>query len=180
MLMMAMLVAIVGVGLLSASLVPTEVTKSKRGQEEQLKSALAQIRFAFDLKRLHDPNYNPPLKTAAQVASVLKTLADGKFLRNASMTDPTVVSHLWSGSSEFYWQGNSNYSYNTSFESAVPPDTSKMEVVASWSTDPSVTEAASDTKFFPSQGETAFDDYSGQNKLGKRLLLSGTSLRLTR
>ncbi len=176
--MLVMLVAITVAGIIGSQLAERTEIRDTRNREELLRHTLARIRSAFDMKFRLDATYDPDLSTPAAIQQALQDLVRDRLLGREELRDPLIPASLWGMNTENYWKSVGNVSVNSSFESDVAPDLTKSEVVASWSTGDITTSAASDSLFTPSRFSGAFDDYLNQNKLGRPMTASGTSLRI--
>jgi|GEM_PF-2927233 len=175
--MLTLLIVMMVGGLIAARLIPSYEVQQQRQSDLQLKFSLAQIRQAFDLKRQASPSYNPSLDTPAAILQVLRDLTRENYLRSESLQDMTVPQYSWGVSvNQSYWKGTGNIASNTSFED----DDTSTGFLASWTVGTSDTRAASDTTFFPSKDTAVFDDYNGQNKLGKILSNTGNSIMISK
>lgn len=176
--MLVLLAALLVGGIMASKLLPKQEVQAQRRSEQELRTTIAEIRQAFDLKEFVAGSFIPDLSTPAKINAVLKQLETENFLRNASMTDSTMFAGQWINNT--FWVGTSNIPFNTSFEGSAPLDITKNEFLASWSLGTPDTIAASDTTFWPSRDSDKFDDYSGQNKFGKIMQINGASMKLTR
>lgn len=176
--MLVMLVAVMVAGIIGSQLATRTEVRTTRDREEQLRHTLARIRNAFDLKFRLDAAYDPDLSTPALIQQSLQQLVQDRLLGREELRDPLVTPSLWGMHAEHYWKSVGNVSVNSSFESDAAPDLTKSEVVASWSAGDINTTAAPDADFTPSRFSGEFDDYLQQNKLGRPMTASGTSLRV--
>ena len=172
-LMMMLMVAMVVGGVVALRLLPQEDIIARREKESELHSNLSQIREAFDLKLESDPDWDPDLSSKTGIENAIASLTDENFLREKSLTDPTVPTYLWGTSANYYWRASINIASNSSFEIEDPVDPTK---IAYWLLSPG-TVAASDS-YYPN--DSSIDDYPHQNKLGQILRNSGSSLRITK
>jgi len=177
--MMLMLLVALGVaGMIAGRVLPRQEVIAQKAAEDSLRVNLAEIRQAFDLKTLVDGTFNPDLSTPEKIRQTLEGLKNDKLLRSDELDDPTMFSSSWNTGTMTYWLGVPNFLFNTSLESSLPPAPS--EVVSSWSCATTDTSAATDTTFWPSSNSSEFDDYKGQNKMGKKLTIFGSSLKITK
>lgn len=184
-LMIALMVVIGVMGLISYNLIPDRQTETQRRDEQALRTSLAEVRQAFDLKEMLTGSLTYDLLSTgsvpiASITAILKSLQNDNLLRSAAMTDSTFFRDQWGLSSSSYWVMTSNIPFNNSFEASVAPDLSKSEFLASWSLGTPDTIATHDKAFWLSRDNDSFDDYRNQNKFGKVMTSSGTSMRVDR
>ncbi|MEW5993902.1 MAG: hypothetical protein AB1744_05855 [Candidatus Zixiibacteriota bacterium] len=179
--MLALVIAI-AVGSFAASrLIPEGPTLTDRRQQSDLRFVLGQIRNGSDLLLRVDPSHVISLPDRAAIVSHLRELASRNLLPRHNPKDPTIPEFQWGTDPvRLYWVANGsngilgNRSFNSSFESAVPPTAG--EIVASWGAVFGTT-AGTSTYLLD---DPDVDDYQGQNKVGNRLASGGWSMQITR
>lgn len=167
---LVVLFAIFAGGVGALQLLPDHSIQDKRGKALQLRMTIGQLRQAFDMKYLVDPNYDPDLSTSIQIKAELKKLADENYLREESLSDLTIQKHLWNTQDCYFWYGISNFSQNSSFENLQADGSA-----SSWTLIKD-TQAQSDNIYLDTP---QIDTYTAQNKLGKDFSTVGKSLKIT-
>lgn len=179
--MLAVLIMVFIGGIIASRVTPSYEIQIQRQNTHDLKFALMQLRQAFELKTLKDPdwirNSNKDVNKASDVYDLIyEILVKQEKLIGNVPNDNTIPKYQWFRNPElhpsvaFFWTITGNIASNTNFETfnfenELPP----------WNFTPD-SKISTATVLFPS----FLDDYDGQNKFGKPLSKKNTVLVITK
>lgn len=175
MLMLLLLVVVAGISALK--IIPDQGLLTKRTQEAELNTNLSHLRFAFDIKQITYPEWDPTdggtidLNDKEKIQQLIDSLHADGFLRSAKISDPTIMRHNWGNNN--FWKYRQNLINNSSFENET------ADLPDNWTcTTNTETNLILDTENFLWADE--LDDYPNQNKFGKLMSIEGKSLKITK
>jgi hypothetical protein len=178
--MLSLMVLVFLVGLGTTKLTPTHSRQEGTLRDHTLRTALAEIRQALEIKRFLNPLFIPDFSTPQKVFDELTALKLDRLLLSEALIDPTVPQKDWGKDKTYFWVPVINLIRNPSFESTLPPDPAKNECKPFWASSTFDTLVATDSVYYPSRNTSRFDEFPSQNKFGVFFAPRGHAIRVIR
>lgn len=191
--MLGLLILLIIGSIIALRTLPEYKTIEERALEQDFIEKIGHIRAAIDIDRsLGDkspckPEYDDLMAdpgNPVKIEAYLKALSRENFLNLSRFKDPAIPDYRWgTGPNQLFWQVqlnlvSSDTAYGLGSFEAGAENNEGFNSPTGWVNSLAYNDNATFSPDTPSFESDSFDDYPGQNRLGRLLSLKGYSLRL--
>lgn len=192
-LFLGLLMLIVVMSIIALRILPETHTLHERDVEQEFTITIGNIRAAMDIERNMGASspciaeYNALLgdpSDPAKIDAYLDCLAEHNLLNHANPKDPTIPAYRWGiGANELFWQAQQNLvsshtAYGVGSFEAGTEEIDSFNSPVGWVNSFPEHDNATFSSDTPSNEDSSYDDYLGQNRFGRANSFYGNCLRL--